>query len=238
MLKHIAIIMDGNGRWAKQRLLPRVAGHKKGADAARATITVSPELGVEFLTLYAFSSENWQRPKEEVQELMGLLAYYLDKHVRELHENNVRIRFIGNREKLSADIQDKMQTTEQLTAANTGLQLQVALSYGGREELVNAARQLAEKVKSGEIKAEQIDEETLAAQLYTAGIPDPDLLIRTGGEQRISNYLLWQCAYAELYFTDTLWPDFDKKTLQAAIDDFAQRERRFGKISEQLATAE
>ncbi len=235
---HIAIIMDGNGRWAKARHLPRTAGHKKGADAARAAIEACVELRVPCLTLYAFSSENWNRPEEEVGELMNLLKFYLGRELASLHKNGVRMRFIGDRSRLSEDIRERLAQAEELTANNTRLWLQVALSYGSRQEIVQAARALAEQVSAGTLDLAAIDEKLLERHLYTAGLPDPDLLIRTGGDQRISNFLLWQCAYTEFYFTDTLWPDFSKENLREAIEDFRGRERRFGKTEAKVSNVE
>lgn len=234
LVQHLAVIMDGNGRWAKQRLMPRIAGHRKGADAARKLIEVCPKHGINFLTLYAFSSENWRRPEDEVKELMGLLSHYLDQNLEELHHNGVVLRFIGNRAKLPADIQTRMIHAEQLTAANTNLHLNVALSYGAREEITTALQRIATQIQLGAMQPEQITEATIAEHLFTHHSPDPDLLIRTGGEHRISNFLLWQSAYTEFYFSDVLWPDFNESALVDALEDFAKRERRFGKTSEQL----
>lgn len=225
---HIAIIMDGNGRWAKARHLPRTAGHKKGADSARAAIEACVEFGVPYLTLYAFSHENWNRPADEVEELMSLLSFYLGKELAALHKNGVKLTFIGDRTRLSPDIRTRLDDAERMTQNNTRLNLAVALSYGSRQEIAHAARLLAEKAAEGVIAPEDIDEHTLAAHLYTSGMPEPDLLIRTGGDQRISNFLLWQCAYTEFYFTDVLWPDFKPQDLKDAIEDFRTRERRFG----------
>lgn len=225
---HVAIIMDGNGRWAKARGLPRTAGHKRGAEAVRRTVEVARELGISYLTLYAFSSENWKRPVGEVTDLMGLLRLYLRNEVASLHRNGVRLRVIGDRSRLSGDINALIDASETKTAANTGLTLVLALSYGGRQEIVHAARRLAEQVAAGRLAPDSIDENVFAANLFTVGIPDPDLLIRTSGEQRVSNFLLWQAAYAEFVFTDVLWPDFGRDHLEAAIRDFHGRERRFG----------
>ena len=225
---HVAIIMDGNGRWAKARGLPRTAGHKRGAEAVRRTVEAARELGVSYLTLYAFSSENWKRPAGEVTDLMGLLRLYLRNEVANLHKNGIRLRDIGDRSRLSADINDLITESEAQTAANTALTLVLALSYGGRQEIVLAARRLAAAVAAGTLSVDAIDEDALSARLFTADIPDPDLLIRTSGEQRISNFLLWQAAYAEFVFTDVLWPDFGREHLEAAIRDFHGRERRYG----------
>lgn len=227
-MNHLAIIMDGNGRWAKQRLLPRSAGHKKGAQAARAIIEAAAKAKISHLTLYTFSSENWSRPQEEVQELMNLLRYYLNNELKSLHKEGVKLRIIGDTSKLDTDIQQKIAEAEALTRQNTAIQLNLALSYGSRAEIVQAVAALAQDMAAGKLAAQQIDEKAISDRLYTAGIPDPDLLIRTGGEQRISNFLLWQMAYTELYFTDTLWPDFTAQDLQSALEDFAARERRFG----------
>lgn len=225
---HVAIIMDGNGRWAKRRGLPRVAGHRRGADAVRTTIEAAIEQGVRHLTLFGFSSENWRRPTEEVGELMGLLRHYLRAELAELHANGIRMRVVGERERLAPDIVALIRNGEETTRANTRLDLTIALSYGGRAEILAAARRIAEDVAAGRLGADQIDETSFAARLWTAGIPDPDLLIRTSGEKRISNFLLWQCAYAEFVFVDTLWPDFGKHDFAEAIAEFRRRERRFG----------
>ncbi|MBU6507150.1 MAG: isoprenyl transferase [Alphaproteobacteria bacterium] len=225
---HVAIIMDGNGRWAKARGLPRIAGHRAGAEAVRRTLTASVELGIKYLTLFGFSSENWKRPVDEVSDLMGLLRHYIRGEIAELHRNGVRLRVIGERAKLPPDIVGMIDNAETLTAANDQLNLSIALSYGGRAEIALAARRLAEDVASGRLAPAAIDEDAFAARLLTAGIPDPDLLIRTSGEQRISNFLLWQTAYAELVFTPTLWPDFAKGDLEKALRDFYGRDRRYG----------
>ena len=234
MLKHIAIIMDGNGRWAAARKMSRPRGHKKGADAAKAAMESCITLGVPHLTLYAFSSENWKRPVGEVSELMQLLRYYLDHEINNLHKNGIRLKVIGDVARLDADIRKRVEKAETLTANNTKLFLNLALSYGSRQEITHAAQELAKQVAAGKLKPEDITEESVAGALYTAGIPDPDLLIRTGGEERISNFLLWQCAYTEFYFTDTLWPDFDLEAMKAAVEEFHRRERRFGATSEQV----
>lgn len=228
-LNHIAVIMDGNGRWATKRGLPRTAGHKKGAEVVVQIAKAAKELGVKYLTLYAFSTENWKRSPEEVGALMQLLRQYLDKNFKELEQNDVKIRFIGERYMLDADIVEKMERLEQNTAKNQSLVLQIALSYGSRQEIVNAAKKLAERVKNGDMQLKDIDEQTFSAMLYTGGVPDPDLLIRTSGEQRISNYLLWQIAYSELFFTKTLWPDFAKEEFKSIIENYQTRERRYGK---------
>ena len=228
---HVAIIMDGNGRWARARGLPRVAGHRRGADAVRRTIKAASELGVRYLTLFGFSSENWKRPADEVSDLMGLLRHYLRAELAELHRNGVRIRIIGDRSRLAADIVALIENAETTTHANAGLTLIVALSYGARAEIAAAVRALAARLAAGEIAADAVDEDAVTASLWTAGIPDPDLIIRSSGEKRLSNFLLWQSAYSELVFVDTLWPDFGKDDLVAAIDEFHRRERRYGAAS-------
>lgn len=225
---HVAVIMDGNGRWAKARGLPRTAGHKKGVDAVRRTVEAARELGVGYLTIFSFSSENWRRPEEEVTDLMQLLRFYLRSEIAELHKGGVRLRVIGDRTRLSADIVQLIENAENLTRDNRQLTLVVALSYGSRQEIALAARRLAEDVKAGRLAPQDIDEEVFASRLFTTDIPDPDLIVRTSGEKRISNFLLWQAAYAELVFVDTLWPDFTKRDLEAAIEEFHRRERRFG----------
>ena len=226
--QHIAIIMDGNGRWARGRGLPRIAGHRQGAEAVRRTVRAAAELGIPYLTLFGFSSENWKRPVAEVDDLMGLLRHYLRGEIAELHRNNVRLRVIGNRDRLAPDIVTLIANAEALTHDNRGVQLTIALSYGGRDEIVAAVRAIAAKAASGELAPGAIDELTISRHLFTTEIPDPDLLIRTSGEQRISNFLLWQCAYSELVFTKTLWPDFGRADLEAAITDYVGRERRYG----------
>ena len=226
--RHIAIIMDGNGRWARARGLPRIAGHQRGADAARRAVVAAAELEVPYLTLFGFSSENWKRPSGEIQDLMGLLRHYLRAEVAELHSNAVRLKVIGDLSRFSSDILDLIAHAESLTQNNARITLTMALSYGGRAEIVEAIRTIAQRIACGNITAEAIDEECVARHLFTSGLPDPDLLIRTSGEQRISNFLLWQCAYSELVFTKTLWPDFSKRDLEQAIDEFCGRERRYG----------
>jgi undecaprenyl diphosphate synthase len=225
---HVAIIMDGNGRWARSRGLPRVIGHRKGAEAVRRVVEVAPELGIQFLTLYSFSSENWGRPESEVGELMQLLRHYLRSEIVDLHKSNVRLRIIGERERLAPDIVRLIENGENLTRDNTGLTLVVALSYGGRQELTRAMRALAAEVSAGRYRPEEIEEKDVARYLMTEGIPDPDLVIRTSGEKRLSNFLLWQSAYAELVFVDTLWPDFGRQHLEAALCEYQKRERRYG----------
>lgn len=225
---HVAIIMDGNGRWAKARRLPRVAGHRKGAESVRTAVQSCVDLGISYLTLYGFSLENWKRPEKEIIDLMGLLRLYLRQEVDELDEEGVRLRFIGDREKLAPDIVALIEESEARTRYNTVLNLTIALSYGGRQEIASAARRLARDVASGKVDADSIDDLVLTRYLFTAEIPDPDLVIRTSGEQRMSNFLLWQSAYAELMFTDTLWPDFGRDDLEDAIQEFQSRERRYG----------
>ncbi len=225
---HVAIIMDGNGRWAKARGLPRIAGHRRGAESVRRTVTAAAELGIAYLTLFGFSSENWKRPTGEIDELMSLLRVYLRGEIAELHRNGVRVRIIGDRTRLAPDIVTLIVNAEELTRSNTGLTLIVALSYGGRHDIVQAAQGLAADVAAGRMKPEAIDETLFADHLFTAGIPDPDLLIRTSGEQRISNFLLWQTAYTELVFVETLWPDFGAGDLETAVREFHGRDRRYG----------
>ena len=230
---HVAIIMDGNGRWAKSRSMPRVVGHKQGAEALRATIKAAVELNVRYLTVFGFSSENWSRPLEEVSELMGLLRLYLTNELNELHQNGVCVRVIGERARLDTDIQDLILEAETLTQNNQTLGLTIALSYGGQQDILQAVQKLARQAADGTISPESISLEDVAMNLLTQGIPNPDLLIRTSGEQRISNFLLWQCAYAEMYFTDVLWPDFGKADLEQAIKAFVGRERRYGSLTRQ-----
>ncbi len=232
--RHVAVIMDGNGRWAKRRLLPRVAGHRKGVEALRGVIRACAERGVSHLTVFAFSSENWRRPQEEVTLLMELFLRALEGEVAKLHENGIRFRVIGDLAGFSERIQQLIRDAETLTRDNTRLTLTVAANYGGRWDIVQAVRQI---VAAG-TPAEDIDEARLARHLSIADMPEPDLFIRTGGEQRISNFLLWQLAYTELYFTETLWPDFDAAALDAAIASYRQRERRFGRTSEQVKAAQ
>ena len=236
--KHIAIIMDGNGRWAEARGQPRHAGHKEGVRPVRMCIEECARRGVGALTLFAFSSENWRRPTIEVSSLMQLFLDALDREVADLHKNKVRLRFIGDRHALSVKLQSRMAASEELTAGNDGLKLQVAVSYGGRWDIVQAARKLASQVASGVLKADAIDEERFAGELALGGIADPDLFIRTGGDHRISNFLLWNLAYTEIHVCDTLWPDFDVAQLEAALASFAGRERRFGLTRDQSREAE
>lgn len=227
--KHIAIIMDGNGRWAKKRGMPRTFGHKKGAENVVNITRAMKESGVKYLTLYAFSTENWQRSEDEVKALMDLLREYLDKEFKEIMDNNVKLVFIGERYMLSDDIREKIEYLEKTSKDNTDLTLCIALSYGSRHEIVNATKNIAKAYANSEISLEDITFDLISNNLYTRDIPDPDILIRTSGEQRISNYLLWQLAYTELFFTNTLWPDFNKDELMAIIEQFNNRERRYGK---------
>ncbi len=228
--RHVAIIMDGNGRWARKRGLPRAKGHEMGAESVRAVVRACRDAGVKYLTLYAFSVENWIRPKEEIRGLMRLLRIFLSKHEKELHDNKIRLRVIGRIADLPKDIQKELKRVGRETEAYRGGTLVLALSYGGRAEIVDAIRQLAGKVKKGELDPRRIDEETVAAHLYAPDIPDPDLMIRTSGEMRISNFLLWQLSYAELYVTDILWPDFREDAFKKALKEYAHRHRRFGNI--------
>jgi undecaprenyl diphosphate synthase len=225
---HVAIIMDGNGRWAKSRGLPRVAGHREGSRAVRRAVEAAIRTGVSWLTIYAFSSENWRRPAGEIMDLTGLLRRYLRSEIAELKQSGVRLRFIGDRCRFDADIQADLEAAERDTAVNSRLNLTIALSYGARAEIAAAARAALEAVRDGFLDANDLNEEVFARYLATAGMPDPDLIIRTSGEQRLSNFLLWQAAYAELVFLDVLWPDFDEAHFTMAMDEFARRERRFG----------
>lgn len=225
---HIGVIMDGNGRWAKKRGLPRSAGHSAGADALKKIVTEANKIGIKYITVYAFSTENWKRPKEEVDYLMNLLLDYLRNAEKTLSGENVVIRAIGSRTELSQEIREQIVKTENFTKNNTGIVMNIALNYGGREEITNAARSLAKKAVDGEISVSDIDGIALGNELYTASEPDVDLLIRTSGEQRLSNFMLWQVSYAELWFTDKLWPDFKPDDLRQAIIDFQSRKRRFG----------
>ena len=225
---HVAIIMDGNGRWAQARGMPRIVGHRRGVEAVRRTLRAAIDLGIGYLTLYGFSSENWRRPEAEVRDLMGIMRLYLRGELAELHRQNVRLRVIGQRDRLDADIVALIENAEQVTRGNTRCNLTIALSYGGRDEIATAARQLAEQARRGALDPAAIDETMFASRLFTSDLPDPDLVIRTSGEKRISNFLLWQCAYSELVFVDRLWPDFSKNDLADAIREFHGRERRFG----------
>ena len=234
--RHVAVIMDGNGRWAEQRSKPRYAGHKAGVKPVRMIVEQAAEAGLGYLTLFAFSSENWRRPREEVSRLMGLFFDVLRREVDDLHKNNVKLRFVGQVGMLSERLQARIQAAEERTAANTGLNLIIAVAYGGRWDITHAAQSLAQRVQAGEIQADDVDESMVSEALALSGLPDPDLLIRTGGEQRISNFLLWNLAYSELYFCDSLWPDFDESEFRAALDYYAQRQRRFGKTGKQLGS--
>jgi undecaprenyl diphosphate synthase len=227
---HVAIIMDGNGRWALQRGLPRVAGHQEGVKATRAVVRTANEVGIQYLTLYAFSSENWRRPREEVSRLMRLLERSIDRELPDLMAHNVRLRVIGRPDNIPSPVTRGITRAVAATAGNTGMTLLMAFNYGGRDELVDACRALARQVQRAEIAPEEIDEKRFARVLYTEGVPDPDLLIRTGGEMRLSNFLLWQIAYTELWITPTLWPDFGARDLYLAVGEFQRRERRFGRV--------
>ena len=231
---HVAVIMDGNGRWARSRGLPRHAGHRSGVGAVRRTVEAAARKGVRFLTLFAFSSENWRRPRDEVGRLMRLFLEALQREVAELHRNNVKLEFIGARDQLQSSLAQKIAAAESETRDNTGLCLTIAVAYGGRWDIVEAARKLAVKVATGEVIADAIDDEQFAAQLALGDKPDADLLIRTGGEQRISNFLLWHLAYAELWFCDTLWPDFSADEFDKALEFYAKRQRRYGHTGEQI----
>lgn len=232
--RHVAIIMDGNNRWAKKRLMPGVAGHKAGVDAVRAVIKTCAEAGVEVLTLFAFSSENWQRPADEVGALMELFLMALRREVRKLSANGIRLRIIGDRSRFAPELQAAMREAEALTAEGSAMLLQVAANYGGQWDITQAAQRLAREVQAGHLAPEEITSELIQGCLSTGDQPQPDLCIRTGGEHRISNFLLWQLAYAELYFSDLYWPDFKREAMQAALVDYASRQRRFGKTSEQV----
>jgi undecaprenyl diphosphate synthase len=234
---HVAIIMDGNGRWAARRGLPRAEGHRRGVEALRRTVRAAIELGVRYLTIYSFSSENWRRPATEVGELMGLLRLFVRNDLADLHRNNVRVRVIGGRDDLAPDILALLVEAEALTEPNSGLTLVVAFNYGGRQELVRVMQSLAREVSGGSLSARDIDADLVTSRLDTGGIPDPDLVIRTSGEMRLSNFLLWQAAYAEFVFTPVLWPDFDRVALEAAITEFRQRERRFGGLDTKSAAS-
>lgn len=231
--QHVAIIMDGNGRWAERRGQTRTAGHRRGVEAVRTAVKSAGELGVKYLTLFAFSSENWRRPQQEVNDLMGLLKFFVRRDLAELHQENVKVRVIGEKESLKPDILSLLTEAEELTKANTALQLIIAFNYGGRNDIARAVQKLATRVSRGDLNADDISEEHIAASLDTAGLPDPDLLIRTSGEQRISNFLLWQAAYAEFVFLPCMWPDFDRKAFEDALHIYQCRDRRFGKTTSQ-----
>jgi undecaprenyl diphosphate synthase len=231
--RHVAIIMDGNGRWAMARGLSRAEGHRKGAEAARQAVETAKEMGIQYLTLFSFSSENWNRPPKEIDELMNLLRYYLKKETAELHKGGARLLVIGDRSRLSQDIVSLIENAEKLTRDNDKITVVIALSYGGRQDILFAAKELARQAQAGTVDLEKVDEEIFSRYLMTKGIPDPDLLIRTSGESRISNFLMWQIAYAELYFTETLWPDFSRKDMEAAVEFFNSRDRRYGGVSQE-----
>ena len=236
--RHVAIIMDGNGRWANRRRLPRFAGHKAGVETVKGVVRACAEKGIEVLTLFAFSSENWRRPQEEVGLLMGLFMTALEQQVRKLHEHNMRLRIIGDRSAFSTMLQQRIEAAETLTGNNTGLSLVIAANYGGRWDITEAARTIAQRVERGELTPEQVDSGLVQSLLSLSNLPEPDLFIRTGGEKRVSNFLLWQLAYTELYFTDTLWPDFDRQAFEGALASFATRQRRFGRTGDQVAAAQ
>ncbi len=223
--------MDGNGRWAAQRGLPRTEGHRRGVESTKECVRAASDLGIGYLTLFSFSSENWKRPPIEVTYLMGLLRRFIRRDLAELHKNNIKLRVIGSEDKLPRDLVTMLRDAVALTGGNTGLELIIAFNYGARDEIVRAAQRLARRVKVGELAPEDITQETLAEHFYTAGIPDPDLIIRTSGEQRISNFLLWQCAYSEFLFVDNFWPDFTRQSLESAIASFRQRDRRYGGLA-------
>ena len=232
--RHVAVVMDGNGRWANKRHLPRAAGHKAGVKATRAIVENCAKKGIEALTIFAFSSENWNRPKDEVSSLMSLFVSTITAEVKKLDKKNVRVRFIGDRTRFSEKLQQSIEKSEQLTRDNTGLQLNIAANYGGRWDIVNTCRRLAQAVKDGAVAVDDIDEEMFDSSISLSEVPAPDLFVRTGGEQRISNFLIWQLAYSELYFVDTLWPDFSDEDFEASLDWYAGRQRRFGKTGQQL----
>lgn len=232
--KHISIVMDGNGRWARLKHRPRFLGHKKGVEAVREIVKTCSKLNIECLSLFAFSSENWKRPEEEIKNLMGLFMMALEREAKALAKNNVRLQIIGDLSAFSEKLQTKIKQVEDLTINSTGLRLIVAANYGGRWDITQSTKALAKEIQSGSLNQDSISEDDISKNISTADLPDPDLFIRTGGEKRISNFLLWQMAYTELYFTDVLWPDFDAKELEKAIMDYSSRQRRFGKTSEQV----
>lgn len=234
--QHVAIIMDGNGRWAHARGLPRSIGHRRGVEAVRQAVRTAGELGIDYLTLFAFSSENWRRPPEEVEELMGLLKHFIRRDLADLHKEGVRVRVIGARDNLSADIRSLLEEAENLTRANQRQTLVVAFNYGARDEVARAVRRVAAKFAAGEVPLEALTADYLDSHLDTAGIPDPDLIIRTSGELRLSNFLLWQAAYSEFVFLPCLWPDFDRKAFEEAIAQYSSRERRYGGLSREIAS--
>ncbi|MDM8517030.1 isoprenyl transferase [Desulfobacterales bacterium HSG16] len=227
---HVAIIMDGNGRWAKKRILNRVKGHERGMEVVRTIVRTSRNIGVSYLTLFAFSTENWQRPRLEVSALMSLLKKFLVSERDELHDNNVRLNMVGQKERLPGDVKKLLDETMSMTGKNTGMVLNLAISYGSRDEILQMVRHISKRVNDGDIKLDEINHKLISNHLYTAGMPDPDILIRTSGEMRISNFLLWQIAYSELFITRTLWPDFTEQEYIEIIKDFQQRDRRFGKV--------
>lgn len=228
--KHVAIILDGNGRWAKKRLMPRNYGHMQGAKTVEQICEDADSLGIKYLTVYAFSTENWNRPQNEVDALMKLLRNYLSNCIERANKNNMRVRVIGEKSRLNDDIRNKIEELEEISKVNTGLNFTIALNYGSRDEIVRAVKRIGEDVKTGKIDVQSVDEKLISDYLDTRGVPDPDLLIRTSGEERLSNFLLWQLAYTEFYFTDVLWPDFDKKELIKAIEKYNERDRRYGKV--------
>ena len=233
---HVALIMDGNGRWAQLRGKKRVSGHKKGVDTVRSTVTTARQMGIKALTLFAFSSENWRRPEQEVSVLMDLFMFVLTREVKRLHKHNIRFQVIGDLSRFSEKLQNSIDEAQQLTRQNDGMVLSIAANYGGRWDIANAAKEVAKQVQNGDITVDQIDEDRLNSEICLADLPELDLMIRTGGDYRISNFLLWQAAYAEFYFTDTLWPDFDEEQFRKAVTTFDQRERRFGQTSEQVSS--
>ncbi|MDU1053585.1 isoprenyl transferase [Clostridium baratii] len=228
--KHIAIIMDGNGRWAKKRKLPRTMGHKAGVETIRRVLKEADKLGVKYMTLYAFSTENWKRPKEEVNALMKLLIQYLRQEINELHKNSVKINVLGDITKLPKECQEEIEKSVDKTKNNVGITMNIALNYGGRDEILRAVKSISEEVLKGNINIEDINDEVMENYLYTKGVPDPDIIIRPSGEQRLSNFLLWQCAYSEFWYSDICWPDFKEEDLHRAIYDFQRRDRRFGGV--------
>ena len=236
--RHVAIIMDGNGRWAKSHSKPRHSGHRAGVNSVRMSVETAAQRGVEFLTLFAFSSENWARPAEEVSSLMNLFVEALRREVDELHRNNVQLQFVGALSQLSSGLRKKIAAAEAKTAANTGLRLTVAIAYGGRWDIIEASKSIARQVVAGKLQIDDVDDEVFAAGLQLAGVPDPDLLIRTGGEQRISNFLLWNLAYAELWFTEVLWPEFDERVFDEALSFYSRKQRRFGHTGDQVEAIE
>lgn len=231
---HVAIVMDGNGRWAKKRFLPRTAGHKAGVDSVRKTVEECLKRGIGTLTLFAFSSENWRRPAQEVSLLLELFMVTLERETEKLHQNEIRLHIIGDRSAFSAELQRRIEASETKTRQNRRLTLAIAVNYGGRWDICQATRQIAKKIEQGELQANEVTENLIASHLSLNGLPEPDLFIRTGGEQRVSNFLLWQMAYSEFYFTSTLWPDFDEQAFGAALADYAVRQRRFGRTGEQV----